>query len=101
MALVQSIKFHGIEIKALKRIDWHNVNMLGGAATLEVQVGTYVSEEEANSIDEEGVKAATPQNAIDRKSYVLPVSKSDTSLKAAYAELLKLEEFAGAVSDTK
>ena len=99
MGFELAAEFNGVALKdAHYRIDWMNLNALNGNPSVEVQVGMYASADKANTVDDTGAKTATPQNAIERKSYVLDLAKGDVSLKAAYLELMKLEEYSKATT---
>ena len=65
---------------AYHRVEWMNLNLLGGNESLEVQVATYDKKD---------------GDLIEHRSFVLPVDKANVSLKYAYTELAKLETFQG------
>lgn len=73
---------------AYHRIDWLNWNGLNGEET-EVNVGTYTEVSKAKT--PEGKR--TPQNAIDRRSFVLSVPKDKVGPAEAYKALSSLDEF--------
>ncbi len=81
MAIGKAITKFGVTLNnAYHRIEWLNLNILGGNNSLEVQVATY---------SEQGGEL------IGYKSYVLPIdNKANVSLAYAYRELMKLPEFA-------
>ena len=82
MAIGKAVTKFGVTLNsAYHRIEWMNLNLLGGNKSLDVQVATY---------SENGGEL------IGHKSYVLPIdNKANVSLAYAYRELAKLEEFTG------
>ena len=81
MAIKKQInKFNHDFMNAYHRIEWMCLNVLNGISTLEVVVVTYASQ-----YDEE----------IFRKSYCIPVDKSNVSLRYAYTQLSLLPDFSG------
>jgi hypothetical protein len=84
MAIAKSHSFKGLVLNAAyHRIDWMNLNMMNSVPTLEVRVGTYVSPEQAEFAD----------NAVESRSFVLAVEKSNVSLRSCYVALSALPEF--------
>jgi len=44
-------------------------------------------------------ESASPANAIERKSFVLEVSKANVSMKAAYEAIAVLDDYVGGIED--
>ena len=84
MAIKKTSSWKSFQVNdAYHRIDWMNANMLNGTPTVEVKVGSYVSQDEA----------VNPQNAFELRSFVLVIEKANISLKNCYIALASLPEF--------